>query len=92
MTLSAVVASPILADNGVPDAVRALASEYQGEWTLYGVDQEGNVVKQMVWTDVLRAVSPTVEGDRVSGLLISTSISLRNNGDLVSGVESKVTP
>jgi hypothetical protein len=35
----------------VPQAVRDLAGTYAGSWTLFGIDEEGQVVKLAAWTD-----------------------------------------
>ena len=48
----------------VPQAVRALAGTYAGSWTLFSIDEEGEVVKLMAWTDTIQAENPQVEGDQ----------------------------
>jgi hypothetical protein len=52
------------ANNEVPKEVRALEGAYTGSWTMYGIDEKGEVVKRMAWTDTMKAVSPEVKGDR----------------------------
>ncbi len=42
----------ILAAQEVPDEVRALAGTYTGSWSMFGLDQDGTIVKKMSWTDV----------------------------------------
>ena len=48
----------------VPQAVRDLAGTYAGSWTLFGIDEEGQVVTLMSWTDTIQAVDPQVDGDQ----------------------------
>lgn len=48
----------------VPEAVRALAGTYTGSWTLFGVDDMGQVVKRMAWTDTIKAANPERTSDR----------------------------
>ena len=44
----------------VPKEVRALEGAYTGSWTMYGIDEKGDVVKRMAWTDTMKAVGPEV--------------------------------
>src|SRR5438445_3880372 len=48
----------------VPEPVRALVGTYTGSWTLFGVDDKGQVVKRMAWTDTIRATNPERTADR----------------------------
>ena len=48
----------------VPQAVRDLAGTYAGSWTLFGIDEEGQVVTLMSWTDTIQAENPQVDGDQ----------------------------
>lgn len=48
----------------VPKEVRALEGTYTGSWTMYGIDEKGDVVKHMAWTDTMKAVGSEVKGDR----------------------------
>src|SRR5262245_32914828 len=52
------------APKAIPEGVRALEGTYTGAWTMYGIDDNGEVVKRMAWTDTMRAASPEVKGDR----------------------------
>lgn len=52
------------ANRDVPVQVRALEGTYTGAWTEYGIDDKGEVVKRMAWTDTMRAGSPEVTGER----------------------------
>jgi hypothetical protein len=53
----------------VPKEVRALEGTYTGSWTMYGIDEKGEVVKRMAWTDTMTASGSEVAGDRA---LVST--------------------
>ena len=52
------------APKDVPKEVRALEGMYTGSWAMYGMDDKGEVVKRMAWTDTMKAGSPEVKGDR----------------------------
>ncbi len=47
-----------------PKEVRALEGTYTGAWTMYGIDEKGEVVKRTTWTDTLKATGAEVKGDR----------------------------
>jgi len=47
---------------GVPQAVRDLAGSYGGSWTMFGLDEAGQVVKLVAWTDTIQAENPQVDG------------------------------
>ncbi len=48
----------------VPKEVHALVGTYTGSWTMFGIDEKGEVVKRMAWTDTIKAEKPEVKGDR----------------------------
>lgn len=48
----------------VPQAVRDLEGTYVGSWTVFGIDEEGQVVKLMSWTDTIQAETPQIEGEQ----------------------------
>lgn len=48
----------------VPKEVRALEGTYTGSWTMYGLDEKGEVVKRMAWTDTIKAGGAEVKGGR----------------------------
>lgn len=52
------------AERDVPEQVGALEGTYTGAWTEYGVDEKGEVVERMAWTDTMTAGSPEVTGER----------------------------
>ena len=47
-----------------PKEVGDLAGTYSGTWTSFGINQNGEVVKMMAWTDTMKADRPTVEAGR----------------------------
>jgi hypothetical protein len=47
-----------------PKEVRDLVGPYTGSWTMFGIDEKGDVVKRMAWTDTIKAEKPEVQGDR----------------------------
>src|SRR5260370_39655981 len=65
------------APNDVPKEVRALEGTYTGSWTMYGIDENGEVVKRMAWTDTMKAVGPEVKGDRA---LVNTTDEMTFEG------------
>lgn len=57
----------ILAQNKpsqIPKEVSDVAGTYTGSWTSYVLDANGQVVKQAVWTDTMKAENPVVEKNR----------------------------
>jgi hypothetical protein len=48
----------------IPKEVRALQGTWTGSWTMFGIDDRGEVVKRMTWTDTMKAGSPRVQGGR----------------------------
>src|SRR6476469_1729965 len=62
---SAALGHPARQDKpAVPKEVKAIAGVYTGQWTLFGVDKSGNVIKRAAWTDTLTVTNPKVEADR----------------------------
>jgi hypothetical protein len=47
-----------------PKEVSDLVGTYTGTWTMFGIDEKGDVVKRMSWTDTMKAEKPEVKGDR----------------------------
>lgn len=47
-----------------PKEVRELTGTYTGSWTMFGIDEKGEVVKRMAWTDTMKAEKPEVKGDQ----------------------------
>lgn len=58
------VAQKLDSTNDVPKEVRALEGTYTGAWTMFGIDEKGEVVKRMSWTDTVKAGNSKVEGNR----------------------------
>jgi hypothetical protein len=50
--------------NQIPKEVSALAGTFTGAWAIFGVDEKGQPVKRMAWTDTIRADAPAIKGDR----------------------------
>ena len=50
----------------IPAEVRALTGTFTGEWTMFGIDDRGNIVKRMAWTDTMKALTPDLQNDRAS--------------------------
>jgi hypothetical protein len=48
----------------VPKEVSDVVGTYTGSWTSYGLDANGQVVKQAAWTDTQKAENPIVEKNR----------------------------
>lgn len=50
--------------HGVPQAVRDLAGSYAGAWTVFGIDEGGQVVELVSWTDTIQAENPQLDGEQ----------------------------
>ncbi len=48
----------------IPQAVRDLAGAYAGSWTVFGIDEAGQVVKLVSWTDTIEAENPQIEDEQ----------------------------
>jgi hypothetical protein len=48
----------------IPKEVSNLVGTYTGSWTIYGLDANGQAVKQAAWTDTLKAENPVMEENR----------------------------
>ncbi len=48
----------------IPAEVQAIVGSFTGSWTSYTVNDKGEVVKQMAWTDTIKAEKPTATADR----------------------------
>ncbi len=48
----------------VPKEVQAIVGTYTGAWTSYVLNEQGQVVRQAAWTDLIKAENPTVAADR----------------------------
>lgn len=60
------LASPLSAQSKLvpPKAVSDITGTYIGSWTSYGLDANGQVIKQAAWTDTMKAENPVVNQDR----------------------------
>jgi hypothetical protein len=48
----------------VPQAVRDLEGNYVGSWTVFGIDEAGQGVKLVSWTDTIQAENPQIDGEQ----------------------------
>ncbi|HEV7376598.1 MAG TPA: hypothetical protein VGN95_17930 [Pyrinomonadaceae bacterium] len=48
----------------IPKEVKDAIGTYTGFWTSYGLDANGQVTKQVAWTDMVKAENPVVEKSR----------------------------
>src|SRR3984893_3420713 len=48
----------------IPKEVKDVVGTYTGSWASYGLDANGQVIKQAAWTDTLKADNPVVEKSR----------------------------
>jgi hypothetical protein len=48
----------------IPKEVSDIVGTYTGSWTSYGLDANGQVVKQAAWIDTLKAENPILEKNR----------------------------
>ena len=48
----------------IPKEIKDVVGTYTGSWTVYGLDANGQVIKQAAWTDTLKAENPVVEKNR----------------------------
>lgn len=63
----------------VPQAVRDMAGTYVGLWTMFGLDEEGQVVKLVSWTDTVQAANPRIDGNRAFILATDQMVFEDNN-------------
>src|SRR5262249_25863479 len=47
-----------------PKEIRDLVGTYVGDWTIYGIDAKGAVVKRFAWGDTLKVSNPQVKDNR----------------------------
>jgi hypothetical protein len=89
LTATAVAQAPAgdkgVATGDVPKEVRALEGTYTGSWAMYGIDDEGTVVRRMAWTDTLKTDGARVAGDRA---FVSWSNEMKFEG--AAGTSAKV--
>jgi hypothetical protein len=71
---------PAPAAHVVPQAVHDLAGTYAGSWTLFGLDEEGEVVKLMSWTDTIQAEHPQVDGEQA--FVLTTGEMVFDDGNI----------
>lgn len=64
----------------VPNKVRMLEGTYTGQWTLFGINENGDIIKNMAWTDVVEASGSQVEGKRA--FVITTNVMTFEGGQI----------
>ncbi len=63
----------------VPQAVRDLTGSYVGSWTLFGIDEAGQVFKLVSWTDTIQAENPQIDGEQAYVLTTGEMVFEGNN-------------
>lgn len=48
----------------VPEEVKKLAGKYKGTWKMFGLNEKGEIVKKIAWTDIVVASNPVVKDGR----------------------------
>jgi hypothetical protein len=48
----------------VPKEVRDLEGTFSGAWTMYGIDEKGDVIKRFNWTDTIKILGVEIKTDR----------------------------
>ena len=48
----------------LPKELSDLMGTYVGEWTIFGIDEKGQIVKKTSWTDTIKTKNPIVKSDR----------------------------
>lgn len=64
--------------------VQALVGTYIGSWTMFGIDDKGEVVKRMAWTDIMKADGPDVKGDRA---FVNTTDEMKFEGGRIPPIK-----
>lgn len=70
-------ADPKKVPDSPPKQVRDLVGTYTGTWMMFGIDEKGEIVKRMAWTDTISAEKPVVQGNRA---YVSTTDEMRFEG------------
>src|SRR5262249_49525660 len=74
LTLIAPV-SPIGDDpTAIPKDGRDLEGTYTGAWTMFGLDEKGEIAKRMTWTDTLKATGAQVKDGRAFVTWVSEQV------------------
>jgi hypothetical protein len=48
----------------LPKEISDLTGTFTGEWSMFGIDASGQVVKKMSWTDIIKTENPVIKGDK----------------------------
>ncbi len=48
----------------IPKELSDLLGTFVGEWAIFGIDEKGQIVKKISWTDTIKTEKPVVKDDR----------------------------
>jgi hypothetical protein len=48
----------------IPKELSDLTGTFVGEWTMFGLDENGQITKKAAWTDTIKVENPVIKGDR----------------------------
>ena len=85
---SGVVAYNQSSASQIPKEVTDLTGTFTGAWTLLGIDEKGQPVKKMAWTDIIKGENPMVKGDRA---YITTTDEMSFEGGKIPPMKIKGT-
>ncbi|MBN1272272.1 MAG: hypothetical protein JXB26_08375 [Candidatus Aminicenantes bacterium] len=54
----------------VPEKLKSMIGIYKGEWTMYGMNKEGNIVERIAWTDKIEMQDPVVKDGKAYAITI----------------------
>jgi len=49
----------------IPSDLQKLVGTFQGKWTMFGINDKGDVVQRMAWTDTITCANPLTSDDKV---------------------------
>ena len=55
----------------IPADLQKLIGTFHGKWTMFGINDKGDVVKRMAWTDTITCANPQTSDDKVFVTTIS---------------------
>ncbi len=56
----------------VPAEVKALAGVYEGTWSMFGMNEKGEIVPKINWTDIMEAKNPACQDGRAYVATVDT--------------------
>lgn len=48
----------------LPKEIQDLTGTFTGEWSMFGIDEKGQIVKKASWTDIIKTENPTIKDGR----------------------------